>query len=1005
MISCRIAERSVAMATAMLLTGTFAAHAQIGDSKCVDRENNFGRKVSSAQNRETRTCVRDEGKATLGSTVEACLTADAKSRVQKKKDKVSDLFGVGNPCENLSGTDMVTNGPTTNAAHQTESLALIHDVFGVDLDAGQIAQVRPESKCQSRLSKRAGQLMDAWTGEFRKCTTKAFKNGASTTAAAIAACLSETGVDGGGSGLADPRGKVTGKADRLASDVQRACIDEGLDLDVVAPGLCTGGGVQGDAIACLQDLAECRACKAVAATDALGAIDCDVIDNGAIDKSCDLNCEVLNSAECLLPYPSSHFLVPDPSTATGLRVSIPSGGLATVTGTPTSSAPYNELDGFSPMTQILMHFPQGVDLELSDAGRLLAAGCCGQPAGPPWIDTRTYLDRSLDADSPSVILRADTGERVIHFLEVDGRATGGQIPGRQALFLRPGKSLEPGTRYIVAVRNLKALDTTDVVAEAAFAALRDGTPTADAATEARRDQMESEVFAPLTSYGIDRSELVLAFDFTTQSEDQLTRQMLSMRDQAFAWLATVDATPAQVTFTVDTVTPISDCLDPEDVEWKKVSGTFESPLFLDGPPVQSGVQFMNVDANDVPVQNGFMDAPYDVSIPCSVFDGGVTTHSLVLGHGIFGTGESMVDSIPSLKSLFADWHHIVSGTDWLGLSSRRETSTDLGWIGLNIVGIGSSQFNNFPAFIDRLRQGMLNQLVLGKMMKLGLFNRHTEFESAPGVGVFPPPSVEMYYHGISLGGIHGTWFSALSPDIVASALDVPAVNFPCLLQRSTQFAAFDLAIGSVGVTDPMQFALLISNLGELWVSGEPAGFVNHITSDPLPGSGGTKKILYQAAWLDKQVSNTCTEAAARSMELPSLIGSLQPGLQQIPDTAGPVDSALVMWDTGAFDLFNPAHAPHIPPLSNIIPTSVCDPHGGPRQTPAAVVQMMDFLEPGGQIANTCNGVCDAAEPLEIPGGGTCGLDSPLLLQGILCVDDADCGGGTCEATVCDPLAP
>jgi hypothetical protein len=121
------------------------------------------------------------------------------------------------------------------------------------------------------------------------------------------------------------------------------------------------------------------------------------------------------------------------------------------------------------MEQILMHFPQGLDLELSDAARLLEPGCCGQPAGPPWIDTRTYTERSLDSDSPSVLMKADTGERILHFLEIDARAEGLEIPGRQVVFLRPGLSLEPGERYIVAMRDLKTAANTDVVAEAAFA--------------------------------------------------------------------------------------------------------------------------------------------------------------------------------------------------------------------------------------------------------------------------------------------------------------------------------------------------------------------------------------------------------------------------------------------------------------------------------------------------------------------------------------------------------
>ena len=124
----------------------------------------------------------------------------------------------------------------------------------------------------------------------------------------------------------------------------------------------------------------------------------------------------------------------------------------------------------------------------------------------------------------------------------------------------------------------------------------------------------------------------------------------------------------------------------------------------------------------------------------------------------------------------------------------------------------------------------------------------------------------------------------------------------------------------------------------------------------------------------------------------------------IPDVAGPVDSANVTWDSGAFDIFDPAHQPLIPPLANIIPPNTCDPHNGPRQIPAAVHQLIAFLQPGGTISNTCVGTCDATDPSEIPTGGRCDTASPVLIQGANC--EADCGGGGCDPQLwCDPLNP
>src|SRR5262249_29144873 len=150
---------------------------------------------------------------------------------------------------------------------------------------------------------------------------------------------------------------------------------------------------------------------------------------------------------------------------------------------------------------------------------------------------------------------------------------------------------------------------------------------------------------------------------------------------------------------------------------------------------------------------------------------------------------------------------------------------------------------------------------------------------------------------------------------------------------------------------------------------EPAGYVRHITTDTLPGSGDPKHVLMTVAWLDKTVSNQCAEVEARALGIPNLVpASLQRQLQDIPDQEGPLDSAYVMFDTGPFDLFNPPHQPFIPPLANVIPSGVCDPHGDRPRIPDGIRMIINLLQPGGKVENTCNDICDAGEPDEIPGG-------------------------------------
>ncbi len=76
---------------------------------------------------------------------------------------------------------------------------------------------------------------------------------------------------------------------------------------------------------------------------------------------------------------------------------------------------------------------------------------------------------------------------------------------------------------------------------------------------------------------------------------------------------------------------------------------------------------------------------------------------------------------------------------------------------------------------------------------------------------------------------------------------------------------------------------------------------------------------------------------------------------------------MVIWDTGSFDILDPLQEAVIPPLANQIPSNVCDPHGFRPSIPASIEQLLGFLQPGGQIENTCEGpgkLCDAGSPAE-----------------------------------------
>jgi hypothetical protein len=658
-------------------------------------------------------------------------------------------------------------------------------------------------------------------------------------------------------------------------------------------------------------------------------------------------CEVLNQGECVLPFPSSRYLE-RADTPTGWQVTLPGEALPTFTRfdgrtDPLDTTRIRKQDGFSPTTQILMHFPGGLDVVKSNVSRLLP-------------ETRTYdPHHSVEAGSPTVLVDWDTGERIPHWLENDARSP---TLERRATFLRPGKSLTPGHRYIVALRDLKDAAGAPLAAEPAFAVLRDRRPTTIAGVEARRAGME-ETFRRLRQLGVSRKNLVLAFDFVVRSDESLTSEMLAMRDTALDWLdARIDA--GEITFTVDSVEEVAPGCDAGGSFWKLAHGTFQVPLFLTRDPVKQRnlLGFLT----EPLAQNGTYNAPYALAVPCDVFSDAPgplrPVPGMVLGHGLLGTGADFVEQLARTQG-FDDFDYVAAATNWSGLSELEIPNFLIGIFG---------DFDQFGALTDRLRQGQVATIVLTRMLARGAFNLHPEFQGPGGEGVLDRDEPPRYF-GASLGGIMGLMFAALTPDVPKLAIDVGGINFSLLLQRATPFQPFQIILDMVS-TDPMVQAIGISVLHEVWASGEPAGYATHIVRDPLPGTPA-KQILMAVGLHDQAVPNIGSQLAGATLGLPIADGSVMTGLAGQEEISGPLDSAYIVYDTGAYDPTDPRYDPFLPPLANLqAPNGRCDPHGRQGVIPAALAQLVTFFEPGGRIENFCtdDGLCNASEPWEIPNG-------------------------------------
>jgi hypothetical protein len=179
-------------------------------------------------------------------------------------------------------------------------------------------------------------------------------------------------------------------------------------------------------------------------------------------------------------------------------------------------------------------------------------------------------------------------------------------------------------------------------------------------------------------------------------------------------------------------------------------------------------------------------------------------------------------------------------------------------------------------------------------------------------------------------------------------LDVPAANYGLLLDRSVDFDPFR-AVDPAYPASADQ-ALAIQLIQMLWDRGEGNGYLQHLTADPYAGTPA-KQVLLHVAFGDHQVANIATEIEARtigaSVHRPVLADGRSAAIEPfyaVPsiDTYPHAGSAVVMWDSGAV----------APPLENQPPREGEDPHGDPRQTPAAVEQIVTFLTTG-QVIDVC----------------------------------------------------
>jgi hypothetical protein len=292
----------------------------------------------------------------------------------------------------------------------------------------------------------------------------------------------------------------------------------------------------------------------------------------------------------------------------------------------------------------------------------------------------------------------------------------------------------------------------------------------------------------------------------------------------------------------------------------------------------------------------------------------------------------------------ADEHDFVfCATKWIGMSEE-----DVG----NAVEI-LNELGRFPTLADRLQQGVLNTLFLGRLMihDDGLVS-DPAFQDTGGDALIDRS--ELFYDGNSQGGIMGGIATAVAIDWERAVLGVPAMNYSTLLHRSVDFDVYE-EILDPAYPDEHDRSLGIALIQMLWDRGEANGYAQHLTGDPYPGTPEHTVLLHEA-FGDHQVANVATEVEARTVGActpPSVFrkgrsSEVKPLWDVCRIDEFPFDgSAIVVWDSGAV----------APPPGNVPPDAgeEADPHGDPRASKAARRQKAEFLAPDGAVIDVCNG--------------------------------------------------
>ena len=609
------------------------------------------------------------------------------------------------------------------------------------------------------------------------------------------------------------------------------------------------------------------------------------------------------SDECLLPYPSDFFSVPDPTSPTGLRVHYPDKVIQLPEGvSPFDLRATNRADGTSPAGPILLHFGRDID--------------------PKFLTSERNLARSLEPESPIALFNLDTGQRVVFLSEMDMNRREA-YPNRYALIIRPMEPMEMGQRHVVVLtRALTDTQGAELESPGAFSALRDGIPTTSPEIEAARSRFEG-ILGFLSEHGYPRERLLLAWDFTVASASFLLGPVLTMREETLAEVKDKGG-KYRITRVVD---------DPTEFLARLVEGDFEVPTYLND---QSEIEYD--DAHHPIRRPANQSFPFTLIIPRKARALATPLPLVVFGHGIFGVGRKYLEGSQgrAIQALAEELGMIVVATDWIGLSGGDQAL---------IVTEVLKDLNRISLVTDRLQQSLINNLTLTEL-SLGDLSRDPAVKVAQNDLVDPG---RVYYYGVSLGGIQGSSFVAISNRITRGVLAVPGSVWLNLIPRSVVWKPIKFVL-DLRYPDPLLQQIGIAFIQTRFDLSDPVNLTRLMFREPPPDSPRDRAVVLQESIGDCQVPNLTTEMLARALGVRQMgPGNSEVfGLERVGSPSR--ESVLVQYDLLTEATYRPSLENVLPEKDNGVHTDVC-------YLPQVLQQVGHFLQTG-EITQYCEGACN-----------------------------------------------